>query len=86
MFLHMTPVKTAKHTARDTEYELLVYQAQETGEYHIYIAKGDFGVGDVFTASQEVVSDAASTSGMDVVEELISIAISDIDKNEFGYY
>jgi len=86
MFTHMVPVKKLIHKARNTDYELLVYQVEETGEYRIYVAKGDFGIGDIFTASQEVVQDAKTTAGIDIVEELISTAINDIDNNEFDLY
>lgn len=86
MFSHMIPVKKLSHQARNTDYELLVYQVEETGEYRIYVAKGGFGIGDIFTASQEVVQDAKSISGIDIVESLISTAIDDINRNEFGLY
>lgn len=86
MFTHMVPVKKVSHNARSTEYELLVYQVEETDEYRIYVAKGGFGVGDIFTASQQVVHDAKSTAGIDIVEGLISTAIDDINRNEFGLY
>jgi len=86
MFTHMVQVKKVNHKARNTDYELLVYQVEETGEYRIYVAKGGFGVGDIFTASQEVVQDAKSTAGIDIVEGLISTAIDDINRNEFGLY
>jgi hypothetical protein len=82
----MIPVKKLSHQARNTDYELLVYQVEETGEYRIYVAKGGFGIGDIFTASQEVVQDAKSISGIDIVESLISTAIDDINRNEFGLY
>jgi len=86
MFTHMVQVKKLIHKARNTDYELIVYQVEETGEYRIYVAKGGFGVGDIFTASQEVVQDAKTTAGIDIVEELISTAINDINRNEFGLY
>jgi len=86
MFTHMVPIKKVSHKTRNTDYELLVYQVEETGEYRIYVAKGDFGVGDIFTASQEVVQDAKSSAGINIVEELISTAIDDINRNEFGLY
>lgn len=86
MFTHMALVKKVSHNARNNDYELLVYKVEETGEYRIYVAKGGFGVGDIFTASQEVVQDAKSTAGIDVVEALISTAIDDINRNEFGLY
>lgn len=86
MFTHMVPVKKVSHKARNTDYELLVYQVEETGEYRIYVAKGSVGVGDIFTASQEVVQNAKSTAGIDIVEGLISTAIDDINRNEFGLY
>lgn len=86
MFTHMILVKKVNHIARSTDYELLVYQVQGTGEYRIYVAKGGFGVGDIFTASQEVVRDAKSTAGIDIVEDLISTAIDDINRNDFGHY
>jgi hypothetical protein len=82
----MVPVKRVNHTVRNTDYELLVYQVQETGEYRIYVAKGGFGVGDIFTASQEVVRDAKDTPGIDIVGGLISTAIDDINRNELGHY
>ena len=86
MFTHMVPVKTQIHRVRNTDYELSVYQVEETGEYRIYVAKGNVGVGDVFIASQEVGLDAKSTAGIDIVEELITTAISDIDRNEYSHY
>ena len=86
MFTRMRFVRKENHNARNTDYELLVYQVEETGEYRIYIAKEGFGIGDIFSASQETVHDALSTSGDDIVEGLISIAIDDINRNEFGLY
>jgi hypothetical protein len=82
----MVPVKKVSHNVRNTDYELLVYQVEETGEYRIYVAKEGFGVGDIFTASQEVVQDAKTAEGIDIVEGLISTAIDDINRNEFGLY
>lgn len=86
MFTHMVQVRCETHQARNTNYDLLVYRIQETGEYRIYVAKGGFGVGDIFTASQEVVSDAKVTNGQNVVDELIAAAKGDINRNEFGLY
>lgn len=86
MFTHMVPVKKVSHKARNTDYELVVYQVEETDEYRIYISKSGFGVGDIFTASQEVVRDAKDTAGIDIVEGLISTAIDDINRNEFALY
>lgn len=86
MFTHMIPVKKLIHEARETDYEILVYQVEKTGEYRIYVAKGGFGVGDIFTASQEVVRDAKTTAGIDIVEKLVSTAINNIDSNEFDLY
>jgi hypothetical protein len=82
----MLPVKKVRHNVRDTDYELLVYKVKKTGEYKIYVAKEGFGVGDIFTATQEVVQDAKKTQGVDIVEGLISTAIDDINRNEFGLY
>ena len=86
MFTHMVPIKTVYYKVRNTEYELLVYQVSETGQYNIYVVKGGFGVGDIFTASQEVIQDGKMSENVDIVESLIRIAISDINRNEFGYY
>lgn len=86
MFTHMTQVRREKHSAHGNEYELLVYQVQETNEYRIYVSKKGFGVGDIFTASQEVIEDAKKLSGEDVIAHLIKIAKSDIDRNEFDRY
>jgi hypothetical protein len=82
----MVRVKKLTHNARNTDYELLIYQVEETGEYQIYVAKGGFGVGDLFTASQEIVQDAKSAAGTNIVERLISTAIDDINRNELGLY
>lgn len=51
MFTHMQQVRKENHRAHGTDYELLIFRVQETGEYRIYVAKGGFGVGDIFTAS-----------------------------------
>jgi hypothetical protein len=82
----MVPVKKETHSAHGNKYELFIYRVEETGEYRIYVAKNGFGVGDVFEASQEIVSYAKKVSGADLVEELIVVAKSDIDRNEFGLY
>jgi hypothetical protein len=82
----MHPVRKVSHAARGTDYELHVYQVQETSEYRIYVVKGDFGVGDIFTASQDVVHDAKVTAGLDIVDALVSAAIDGINRNEFGLY
>ena len=86
MFIRMVPVKTLNHQARGADYELLVYQVVETGEYRIYIAKGGVGVGELFAADENVIADAKATGGPDVLEELVRIAKSDIDCNEFNQY
>jgi hypothetical protein len=86
MFTHMQQVRKENYHAHDTDYELLIFRVQETGEYQIYVAKGGFGVGDIFTASQDVVGDAKLQDGTDVVEQLIEIAKDDINRNEFGLY
>lgn len=85
MFTHMVPVKTESHRTRDKDYEILVYQVVETGEYRIFVTDGKFGVGDVFTASQEVVQDS-SREGVDIIQTLIDVAKNDIDRNEFDEY
>ena len=86
MFTHMVQVKKVSHKARNTHYELLVYQVEETGEYRIFVTKDGFGVGDIFTASQDVVRDVKSTTGVDMIEGLIATAIEDINRNELGLY
>lgn len=83
MFTRMVLRKKETHNAHGTTYELLVYQVQETGEFRIYVAKDGFGVGDIFTSSQEVVQDAA---GADIIEALLATARDDINRNEFGLY
>lgn len=86
MFTYMRQVRKENHRAHGTDYELQIFRVQEVGEYRIYVAKGGFGVGDVFTASQDVVGDAKLQDGTDVVENLIEIAKDDINRNEFGLY
>ncbi len=82
MFVHMTFVRKADHSARGENYEILVYRVQETNEYRIYVAKNRFGVGVDFVASDKVVVD----SGGSAIDELINTAKGDIDRNEFGLY
>ena len=86
MFTHMVPVKKVVHNARNCEYEILVYKIEESDEYRIYVAKGGFGVGDIFTASYDDVHGAKSDTGIDIIEDLISTAVDDINRNEFGLY
>ena len=86
MFTHMIFLKKISHIARDASYEIFVYQVEETGECRIYVAKGGFGVGDIFTASHDVIQDAKLMSGDDMVEQLIATAIDDINRNEFQLY
>lgn len=85
-FTQMNPVKKLTHCVRNTDYELLIFRVVETGEYRIYIAKGQFGVGELYLADAHVVADAKLSGGPDILEELIKIARSDIDRNEFGQY
>jgi hypothetical protein len=63
-----------------------VYKIEESYEYRIYVAKGGFGVGDIFTASYDDVHGAKSDTGIDIIEDLISTAVDDINRNEFGLY
>lgn len=87
MFTHMVAVKKEMHQAHGAEYALLVFRIEGTDEYKIFIAKDGFdAAGHIFTASNEAVQDARSQSGNDLVDELISIAKNDIDRNEFGLY
>jgi 2-hydroxy-3-keto-5-methylthiopentenyl-1-phosphate phosphatase len=86
MFTHMLNVKNEKHQAHGNTYELSVYQVQETGQYRIYISKAGDTVGDIFTALQEDVLDVAQSKSADLIEEIISVAKSDIDRNEYNLY
>ncbi len=79
MFTHMVPVKTERHRARDTDYEIFVFQVEETGEYRTFISKGAFGAGDIFTAGK-------GSTGDDITGELIKRAKDAIDRNEGGEY
>jgi hypothetical protein len=81
----MVLIKKEHHTVRGNNYELLVYQVQESHEYRVYVAKDGFGVGDIFTSTQETINDAG-VGGQDVVENLLAIAKDDLDRNEFGLY
>lgn len=86
MFLHMIVVKSVLNYAHGNTYNLTVYRAEETGDHHIYISKIGSEVGDVYIASEDVVSNAASEGFGDIVEQLLQIATDDIDRNEFGKY
>ncbi len=77
----MIPVKTETYTSRGDNFELNVYQVQETGEYRIYISKLDNEAGDMYTASHEVVDDA-----QDIIKELISTAKDHIKRNEHNQF
>jgi len=82
----MRHVKSEVHEVHKKTYELLVYQVKETEEYRIYISESGIGIGDVYTATDEVVRDAKSTGAGDIVEQLITIAKNDIERNEFQQY
>jgi hypothetical protein len=43
-------------------------------------------VGDIFLASDDVVSDAMKGAGIDIVDSLITMDKNDIDRNKFGLY
>ncbi len=86
MFTDMRPVRKLDHKVRNTNYELFVYQIEQTSECRVFVSKGGDGVGDVFTAYPEIYRDAKSSAGIGLVEELISAAIEDINRNEFGLY
>ncbi len=85
MFTHLERVRTEVHAAHQVEYELAVYRTRETGEYRVYISKGDQGLDLVFSASAEVVSDGRA-GGVDIVERLVQTARDKIDSNELGKY
>jgi len=82
----MVLVKKQRYRSRNTDYDLFVYQAEETGEYRIYVAKEGFGVGDIFMATQEMIQDTKATYDTDFVDALIATAKNAIDRNEFGEY
>jgi hypothetical protein len=86
MFKHSIPVTKENFEANGNQYELAVYQVQETGDYDLYISKDGNGVGNKFSASEEIVSDAMADQGKDIVQELIKIAKKDIERNEFNQY
>jgi hypothetical protein len=86
MFTHMRPVKKHLHSAHGNEYELQVYFVEETSEYRIYISKENNGVGDYFSATDEIVRDAKITQSVNIIDGLIDIAKDDINRNEYGLY
>ncbi len=81
MFTHMIPIRKEEHSVRDEVYELLLYRVKETGEVRIYVAKEGFGIGDIYSASQEIIHDVKVLNDEDIIEHLIRIAKSDIDRN-----
>jgi hypothetical protein len=85
MFTHMDSVRTEVHATHQAKYELAVYRIVETGEYRVYISKGDQGLGLLASASAEIVSDGR-TGGVDIVEALVQAARDEIDRNEWGKY
>ena len=86
MFTHMRPVKKDVPSAHGNEYELQVYFVEEASEYRIYISKEDDGVGDIFSATDEVVKDAKTSNSINIIDDLIEIAKDDINRNEYGLY
>ena len=86
MFTHMQFVTKESYAVRGTTFELLVYHVIETHEYRIFVAKNGFSAGDIFCATQEVISDAAGQNAADIVAELIALAKDDITRNEFKQY
>lgn len=86
MFTHMRIEKMDVHSAHGKQYELQVYFVEETSEYRIYISKENDGVGDVFSATYEVVKDAKNTNSLNIIDDLIEVAKDDINRNELGIY
>jgi len=86
MFTHMEFIRKDSCTVREQLYDLLVYRIHGNGEYRVFITKNGFGLGDIFTASEQVVSDAKRYGGMDIISELLVTAKDDIVRNEFGCY
>ncbi len=86
MFTHMQFIRKDMHQARGKQYELLTYKAMETEEYRIYISADGFGIGDVFCVSHDVLEVYKAYKGEDLINELITVAKSDIDRNEDNKY
>lgn len=80
----MILIKHVRHNVRNTNYDLLVYQIKETGEYTIFIEKGGSRVSWSINASQEIVQDAKGSPRID--EILIICAINNINRNDFGFF
>lgn len=86
MFLNMSPIRSEIFSANGSEYELLLFRVEETGDYRLFVSKGGFGVGPSFTAKDEVVNDARMQSALDIADVLMSQAKDDIARNEFSEY
>ncbi len=86
MFTHSTVVSRETYTSRGFDFDVIVLQAFETGDYQVVIVKNSFEVGDNFGVSRTVALDRSSEFGVDSVDELIQIAKDDIDRNEFDKY
>ncbi len=87
MFTHKRLVRQDSHIVRGTEFELLVFQIEETREYEINISKCGMKIGDYLSVSQELIDDSKSDNAPDFsIERLLEIAKGEIDQNQFGKY
>jgi len=73
--------KTVSHEARGKKYEIKIYQKDD--EYLIIIVKEDRSIIPFMGLTQEDLSDAAAQKTLNMIEEIISIAKDDIDRNDF---
>lgn len=80
----MNPVKKVNHISRGQNFELHVFKVVETDTFRVFVSKGALGLGPIYEVSQNVVSDAQVSAGVDLLAGLIDTIKGDIDRNDFG--
>ena len=82
MFYHMNLAKKEIHSFQGTEYEVVVYRAEEDGHLRGYISAGGFS-NRIAEMSGETAYDMKSTDVADPVEFLMNVMKDEIDAGKF---
>jgi hypothetical protein len=82
MFYHMNLARKEAHIFQGTEYEIVVYRAEEDGHLRGYISAGGFS-DRIAQISGETAHDMKATGDSDPVEFLVNAMKEEINAGKF---
>jgi hypothetical protein len=82
-WVHIT---SQMHRVRDTDFELQVSRIPESGQFRIYIASNGRIHAHIFDPIHDGTCDTESATAEEIVRDLLTCAIHDIDENKNGLY